>query len=210
MQDGRSLTQALETRIQKLKLEHEEQSHQDSRDIVRTLIEKQRQQTTTHNTELRKLVRAFNTFTSTHLAPMLAAEDLGGPTVGSLLDIDDEMLAAGFNAQGKPKKPTSATETKRKRRNDEVWGAENDDSEEERTERETAEKEFRALVEDLLNAAAGEEGDGPYVKVRKEGAAVRFLIRAKVADFKEDDARLIRLVNFGAELDRKEESMDMS
>ena len=70
-----------------------------------------------------------------------------------------------------------------------------------RSEKAAAEADFRSLTEDLLNAAAGDQDSDPYIRVRRESAAVRFLVRAKVAQFHPDDARKLLLIDFGKELD---------
>ncbi|KAK3175215.1 hypothetical protein OEA41_002461 [Lepraria neglecta] len=203
--DARSITQALEQRIKKLRLENEEQSHKSREDVAKAMIQEQQQKRRHYMAELRKLVVAFNKFADEHLAAMIAAEDLGGPVVGDLLDIDEETLKAGFNQQGKAKKikeGNNGSDPKRKRRNEEVWGSKDEDMEEgTRSEKEAAEADFRSLTEDLLNAAAGDEDSDPYIRVRRESAAVRFLVRAKVAQFHPDDARKLLLRDFGKELD---------
>ncbi|KAK4693664.1 hypothetical protein P7C71_g3775, partial [Lecanoromycetidae sp. Uapishka_2] len=201
LQDARSLTHALEQRIERLRLENEEQAQMSPGDVMKAMVQEQQQKRKYYMAELRKLVIAFNKFVDSHLAAMVAAEDLGGPVVGDLLDISEDTLRAGFTKQGKPYKARHMSDLKRKRRNEEVWGSENEDFEAEpRTEKDAAAGEFRALVEDLLNASAGNEEADPYVRIRREGAAVRFLVRANVAQFHPEDARRLRLVDFGSEL----------
>ena len=39
--------------------------------------------------DLRSLVKAFNKFVEGHLAGMLAVEELGGPVVGDMLEVDE-------------------------------------------------------------------------------------------------------------------------
>lgn len=152
-----------------------------------------------------KLIQALKKFVDEQLAAMLAAEDLGGPVVGDLIDVNQDILKAGFTRQGKPKKAkgeSNKVEAERRQRNSQIWGSGDWDSEHELIEeKEAAGADFRVLMEDLLNAAAGDEDTGPYVDIRRESAAVRFLIRAKVARFHPEDARRLRLVNFGEELD---------
>ncbi len=205
LQEARSLTQALKQRIEKLRLEDVEQSHKSPEDIGRAMIQEQQQKRKHYMADLRKLVLAFNSFINSHLAAMIAAEDLGGPIVGDLFDISEDTLRAGFNPQGKPRKTKAASNTidaKRRRRNEEVWGSEGEDMDvEPRSEKEAAAADFRALVEDLLNASAGDENGEAYVKIRRESAAVRFLVRAKVAQFHPQDARKLRLLDFGREFD---------
>ena len=152
-------------------------------------------------------MKAFNKFADEKLAAMLAAEDLGGPVVGDLVDVDDEMLKAGFNQQGKVRKAdadSTRMDAKRKMRNSEIWGDNHVDEDEEldtRSEQKAALASFRSLTEDLLNAAAGDEDSDSYINISRESAAVRFLVRAKVAHFHPDDARRLRLVEFGREWD---------
>ena len=209
LRDARSITQALEGRIERLRLENEEQSGKSTDELAKTMIQDQQQQKRHYTMALRNLVKAFNEFADAQLAAMLAAEDLGGPVVGDLIEIDEDMLKAGFNQQGKAKKTdadNARTEAKRKMRNDEIWGSKNVDEDEDeekgvRGEKEAALAKFRSLTEDLLNAAAGDENSDSYISIPRESAAVRFLIRARVAQFHPDDARKLRLVDFGREWD---------
>lgn len=137
---------------------------------------------------------------------MLAAEELGGPIVGDLSDIDEETLKTGFSRQGKARKLATghpSSEAERQRRIDHLWGPLNENEELEtsqRTERNAAGSAFRLLCEDLLNAAAGDTASNPYVNINRETAAVRFLVRSKIAQFHPQDARKLRLVDFGQEL----------
>lgn len=156
---------------------------------------------------LRNLVKVFNTFIEEHLSAMLAAEELGGPVVGDLLHIDDEVLKAGFNSQGKPRKQVTVIDTntsrqERKNRINEIWGA-SSDVDEQRTEKDAAGAAFRNLSEELLNASAGDSDDSSssdgYVEIKQDSAAARFLVRAKVAQFHPNDARKLRLVDFTGE-----------
>ncbi|KAL9134724.1 MAG: hypothetical protein Q9175_004088 [Cornicularia normoerica] len=207
LRDARSITQALEVRIEKLRSENEEQSGKSAEELAKAMIEEQQQRKRHYTSALRNLVKAFNKFVDEQLAVMLAAEDLGGPVVGDLVEIDEEMLKAGFNQQGKAKKTDTENariEAKRKMRNDEIWGFEDENEHEKtgvRSEKEAALASFRSLTEDLLNAAAGDENSDSYIKISRESAAVRFLVRAKVAQFHPDDARKLRLVEFGREWD---------
>ena len=205
LKDARSITTALKERIVKVQREHEEQSQKSNEDVIKGMIQAQVQQKRHYTMELRNLVKAFNRFVDQDLAAMVAVEDLGGPVVGDLLDIDGDTLRTGFTQQGRPKK-AKADKTKddanRKRRNEEIWGSEDEDmAESTRSEKDAAGASFRKLTEDLLNAAAGEDDSNPYIRIPRESAAVRFLVRAKVAQFHPDDARQLRLIDFGLELD---------
>lgn len=204
LRDARSMTMALETRIERLRLKDIESLDRSSEELAKAMMQEYQQQSKNFKTQLRGLVRSFNKFVDEHLAIMLAAEELGGPVVGDLIGLDEGMLKAGFNHQGKTKKAKSdnaSTNAKRKRRNDEVWGSKNEHEEAEdgiRSEKQAAHANFRSLTEDLLNAAAGDEDSGPYINIARESAAVRFLVRANVAQFHPSNARRLRLIDFGS------------
>lgn len=204
LKDARATTQAVEKRIEILTIENERQSQTVPEEMANAIIQEEQQKRRNYLTELKKLVRAFNHFVDRHLAAMVAAEDLGGPVVGDMIPVDEDALRAGFSQQGKAKMlraENGRMEAVRKRRNEELWGSGDEDSDREPvSEKEAAGADFRELTEDLLNASAGEEGSDPYVDIRRESAAVRFLVRAKVAQFHPDDARKLRLVDFGKEL----------
>ena len=166
------------------------------------MLNEQRHRKVAYEKDTKSLIRAFNKFVNEHLAGQLAAEELGGPIVGDILDINDEMLGAGFSTQGNPKKPkpiTQASDAKRQGRKDEIWGSNGEGDTQDRTETELAGSELRALTEDLLNAAA--EDGSPYVELKRDSAAARFLVRARVAAFHPDDASKLRLTDLGAEFD---------
>ena len=207
LRDARSVTKALEGRIEKLRLENAEQSGKSTEELGKAVIQQQQQQKRHYIMALRNLVKAFNKFVDEQLAAMLAAEDLGGPVVGDLVEINEEMLKAGFNQQGKAKRFDAENErnkAKRIIRNDEIWGSELESESEEigvKSEKEAALASFRSLTEDLLNAAAGDQDSDSYIDISRESAAVRFLVRAKVAQFHPDDARKLRLVDFRREWD---------
>lgn len=171
------------------------------------MIREQQKRKANLEKETKRLVRAFNKFIDEHLAGMLAAEELGGPVVGDFHDVGDETLEAGFNRQGKAKRPKAAAQNhdaKRQRRIDDIWGHQPGDEVTgtgERSEREAAGTEMRALTEELLNAAAGDNTSGAYVDLQRDSAATRFLVRAKVAQFHPRDARRLRLIDFARELD---------
>ena len=204
LDDARYLTSGLESRIHKLRNEKEELSRQTLQEIAKVLMTEQQQRNIHYSKELRALVRGFNRFVHEYLAVMLAAEDLGGPVVGDDLDLDDAALRAGFTPQGKLQRPSvgsSKDEEKRRRRNEDIWGEYADSTNgQSGTERQAAAASFRGLTESLLNAAADDESHDAYIKVAKESAAVRFLVRARVAEMDPDDARRLRLLDFGADM----------
>lgn len=143
------------------------------------------------------LQEALDDFVERHLAAMLAAEELGGPVVGKLADVDEDMLTAGFSNQGKPKSSkkemTANGEAKRQRRIDEIWGGGEGNQRE--NEKEAAAEEVRELLVMLLEAKGG------YVDLARDTAVARFVVRAKVAQFHPKDAKRLRLIDFARELD---------
>lgn len=157
------------------------------------------------DTGTQDLKRALDSFIDERLAAMLAAEELGGPVVGDLADIDDDMLAAGFNAQGKAKPLRGdGDDVVRQKRFDAIWGRIMDIDSEEGTssERDAAGMEIKVLIEELIATLIGESADGGvYVDLPRESAAARFLVRAKVAQFHPKDARKLKLIDFGREID---------
>lgn len=206
LRDARSITQALEARIENLRLQNEEKSGKSAEDSSKAIIQEQQRRKRHCVMALKELVKAFKKFVNEQLAAMLAAEDLGGPVVGDLVDIDEEVLRAGFNQQGKAKKTDAGnarTEAKRRSRIDEIWGFDAADQDENfsLSEKDASEARFRSLTEDLLNAATGDEDSDPYINISGESAAVRFLVRAKVAQFHPEDARKLRLVDLGRQWD---------
>lgn len=176
---------------------------QVAKEVIRKLGKKQ----SDYDEQTSQLVAAFNHFIDDHLAPMLAAEELGGPIVGEMVDVDEKVFDAGFSTQGKLRKAKgSMNDDKRQRRIDEIFGPRprnEEDSTEPWDEKRAAGAEMRELTEQLLNnlAEAGGGGPGAYVELPRESAAARFLVRAKVAQFHPRDARKLRLVDFGGELD---------
>jgi hypothetical protein len=204
LRHSRLLAEALEQRISTLRGQQVSDSQIAPNELGQSIITQHQTQKRHYEVELRKLVKAFNKFVVDHLAVMLAAEDLGGPVVGDLLEIDEDALISGFNQQGMPRKSkalSASSIAKRKERIDELWGPEEEDEDEIgcKTEKEAAGAHFRTLTEDLLNASADETESDPYITIPKETAAVRFLIRAKIAQFHPQDNKKLRLVDFANE-----------
>ena len=205
LKDAQYLASALEKRIEKLRVDESEQAQRQPHEIASKLSLGQQNRKLYFAREMRGLVKSFNRFVNEHLAVMLAAEDLGGPIVGDALDLDESSLNFGFTQQGKAKKKASEStsyDQKRLQRNAQIWGATNgdDDNEDLSSEKEAAAASFRHLTESLLNAAEANESD-PYISIPKENATARFLVRAQVARFHPDDAKRLRLLNFGERLD---------
>nr|5Z08_C Chain C, Cenp-K [Thermothielavioides terrestris NRRL 8126] len=155
------------------------------------------------------LMKQLDWFIGEHLGAMLAAEELGGPVVGELMEIDPDDLSAGFNAHGKLKKATSQPDLdRRQRRIDDIWGPQDEQGQAHKRKRGAdealaASAEMRDLIEQLMNklVEAGGDNSATYVEIPRESAAARFLVRSKVAMFHPNDARRLRLVDFGRDLD---------
>ena len=157
------------------------------------------EQSRAYEQDQQNLTDLLSRFIRNNLAPLLAAEELGGPITGSALDITEEILASGFNNKGKANRVKSkATEDRRQRRLNEMYGSleVDEDNENLRTEVSLAAQAMEELLGDLLEAAV-DHGSRKYVEVEKETAASRFLVRAKVAVLDPKDARKIRLIDFG-------------
>ena len=204
LKDAALLASTLESRIAQLRSLATQKSEQTAHDIASNLISTEKERKNFYEQSTKALFVALIQFIDTTLAPLLAAEELGGPVAGSVLNIDEEALAAGYTARGKVKKSKAANEDKRQRLIDEVWGLQNitdeDSSETVNTETKAAARDMRALTENLLNVAV-DQGAGAYVTLERESAAVRFLVRAKAASLHPRDARRIRLLDFGRTLD---------
>lgn len=208
--DQRALQKALENRIGSLRNGLETIQKKTAEEVAQDRLDKLRQRKKHYNTETSRFLRVLNKFIDEHLGAMLAAEELGGPIVGDMMDVDTDELGAGFNAQGKPRKPKANPDgDMRQRRIDDIWGPgdgqqmqrgrKNRDAD----EASAAGAEMRELTELLLNSLTDAAGDSSsaYVRIPKETAAARFLVRSKVAQFHPKDATMLKLVDFGRDLD---------
>lgn len=202
LRDQSLLTEALNARISSLQDELASNAEMRPEDGARQRKEELRKKQTKYDKESRTLFRALNEFIDKHLAVMLAAEDFGGPVVGDLMDVEGEDISAGFNAQGKLKKPKEGASTdKRQRRIDEMLG----DGESSRGETEVvgAGREVKELIQALIEQLQQAKGDNAasYITLSRESAACRFLVRSKVAQFHPKDSSKLRLIDFGRDLE---------
>ncbi|POR36372.1 Uncharacterized protein TPAR_03418 [Tolypocladium paradoxum] len=201
LKDQQLLTDALNARIQSLREELDSQAELRPEDGAKKRVEELKAKKTNYDRETSKLMKSLLGFIDNHLAAMLAAEELGGPVVGDVMDLGPEDLAAGFNAQGKLKKAKDGVnQDKRQRRIDDIWGTGDEPAGDEVA---AAGREMRRLTEELLNTLVEAKGDNSasYVMLARESAAARFLVRSKVAQFHPKDATRLRLVDFGRELE---------
>ncbi|KAG5973682.1 hypothetical protein E4U55_000333 [Claviceps digitariae] len=206
LKDHHLLTEALSSRIAALREELRSKAEMRPEDGAREKMDELRAKRKGYVEETKSLMKALLDFNDNQLAPMLAAEELGGPVVGEVMEVDPDELAAGFNDQGKPIKSKGADGDRRQRRIDELWGTRNNrqqnrvDGDEEIA---TAGREMRDLMEELLNRLMQAKGDNSasYVVLERESAAARFLVRSKVAQFHPKDANRLRLIDFGRDLE---------
>ncbi|RMJ25155.1 hypothetical protein PHISP_03982 [Aspergillus sp. HF37] len=203
LHEARLIQSRLEERIDKARREKSRGKTKSPEQLAQELIDKRREQ----NEELVRatgdLGRSLHGFIDETLAPMLAAEDLGGPTVGDALNISDAVLEVGYTSLGKPKKPkriNAEDNDESQQHIDELFHRqrpENSDGGQRGSanRKEAAASEMHALLDALLEAGAS------YIDVPRESAASRFLVRAKVAQFHPRDAKRFRLIDFGRSLD---------
>ncbi|KAI1376373.1 hypothetical protein F4677DRAFT_89863 [Hypoxylon crocopeplum] len=210
LEDQKALSQSLRNRIQSLQDGLESRMEMGPEDIAAERITELKQKRKYYDKETSTLLKALRKFIDEHLAGMLAAEELGGPVVGDMMDIDGDDLAAGFSAQGKLKKAKeNPDQDKRQRRIDEIWGAPQEDQPAGRSNKDSQDEigaagtEMRDLTEELLNSLAQSDGDSSaaYVQLPRESAAARFLVRSRVAQFHPRDSTKLRLIDFGKDLD---------
>ncbi|KAF9731604.1 hypothetical protein PMIN06_004356 [Paraphaeosphaeria minitans] len=204
LHDANLMQKALRDRTVRLEAQIEHRSRKAPAQLAKELIAAKRAQKKGYDDEAQRLGDALNDFVDNYLSAMLAAEELGGPVVGDMLNVENETLAAGFTKKGKAKaakKPVS--EKTRQRRIDRIWGNKADIEEEEDplTEAEAADAEMRELIGILFSTLIGSGGGRAYHQLERDSAASRFLVRAKIAQFHPRDAQKLRLIDFGRELD---------
>lgn len=206
LSDQTALTKALEKRIQSLREGIESRAAMSPNQATRERISELKKNIKATDADTSKLLKALKAFIDERLASMLAAEQEGGPVAGDMMEIDSDDLEAGFSARGKRKKSKpDATTDKRQRRIDDMFeggrGRESGD-EGENDKRIAAREEMQRLTEELMNSLmdSGGSSSDAYVNVSDESAAVRLLVRSKVAEFHPRDSKLLRLVDFGREI----------
>lgn len=202
LSDANLMTVALEHRIANLRSHHEERTQKGPVQLAKELIAAKRSQKDTYDAKAKQLSEDFHVFVTEILAPMLAAEELGGPVVGDLPDVEDDTLAIGFTKTGKARATKKVpAERPRQKRIDQIWGKQAVLEDEHLSEKEAADNEMRKLVEDLFATLIGPGNGKAYYELERDSAASRFLVRAKIAQFHPRDARKLRLIDFGRELD---------
>lgn len=193
LHDSHSIANGLRERIVKIRNVSARKEEQTPAQIAREQLAQQKKQNKDLDRSSASLKMSLDKFIDDTLAPMLAAEDMGGPTVGDALDVSDATLKAGYTAHGKPKKQKDPVEGEdgSQQRIDQFLQRNPDEAP--ANKREAAAKEMHALLEAMLEA-------GSYVDLERDSASSRFLVRAKVAQFHPRDARRLRLIDFGRSL----------
>lgn len=195
LRDSRAIATGLRERIQQIRSTNLRKQKQTPTQVAQDVVKEQKRKTKELDRASAALKVSLDSFIDEMLAPMLAAEDLGGPTVGDALEVSDATLKAGYTAHGKPKKPKqpAGSENGSQQRIDQFLQR-NDDSFNPTNKREAAATEVHELLDALLEAG------NSYVNLKRDSAASRFLVRSKVAQFHPRDARRLRLIDFGRSL----------
>ncbi|KAJ5905961.1 uncharacterized protein N7473_002877 [Penicillium subrubescens] len=195
LRDSRAISSGLRDRIQRIRNANTRKQEQTPSQVAREVVREQKKKNKGLDHASDGLKKSLDKFIDESLAPMLAAEDLGGPTVGDALEVSDATLKAGYTAHGKPKKQKEPVEQEdgKQQRIDQFLRPSNDGSNP-RNKREAAATEAHELLDALLEAGTS------YIDLKRDSAASRFLVRAKVAQFHPRDARRLRLIDFGRSL----------
>ncbi|KAI9666663.1 MAG: hypothetical protein M1821_004599 [Bathelium mastoideum] len=202
LKDNELIAAKLHERIARVRQVRDEQLHKSSADIVNEQVHAKQAQKEQYEQEIKSQHQALENFVDNLLAPLVAAEELGGPTVGDLIDVSVEMLENGFSAQGKPKSASrSSSATKKGQMRLDKHGNLVRDVVEEPSSQKAAVVGLKELLNELLDASFGSSTSGRYITLQRDSAAVRFLVRTKIAQFHPKDARRLRLIDDGRALD---------
>ncbi|KXG48247.1 uncharacterized protein PGRI_021170 [Penicillium griseofulvum] len=194
LRDSQSIASGLRERIQRIRNANTRKEEQSPSQVAREQLALQKHQNKELDRTSASLKVSLDKFIDEILAPMLAAEDLGGPTVGDDFKVSDATLKAGYTAHGKPKKQKEPAESEdRSQQRIDKFMKRNAD-EPLTKKREAAAKEMHSLLDAML------EANSSYIDLGRDSASSRFLVRAKVAQFHPRDARRLRLIDFGRSL----------
>ena len=202
--DSETLNKIFKRRVGELEIAASQTNRDDSHTMAVRLMDSEKLQTRTYQQDREVLNTALDEFITDRLSPLLAAEELGGPVTGSVLNVTDDMLAAGFTDRGKVNKGRKADDDHRQRRIDEMFGnlavRAGDDQNDLAVEAAIAAQAMKDLLEKLIQLSI-DRGSGRFLELDKEDAASRYLVRSKVAVLDPRDGRKIRLVDFGKPLE---------
>ncbi|KAI9376591.1 hypothetical protein BJX61DRAFT_530749 [Aspergillus egyptiacus] len=198
LRDAKSIRDGLRRRIDGIKQDKSATREKLPSEVARELLEEQRRRKDDIDKESDRIREALHGFCDNTLAPMIAAEDLGGPVIGDVADVSDATLASGYTRHGKPKTPKvtdTGDENTSQHRIDDMLRRQTGQERNQRSDRrEAAATEMHELLDSLLGAGSS------YIDLPRESAVSRFLVRAKVAQFHPRDARRLRLIDFGRSL----------
>lgn len=201
LRDAKVISSSLTARIEGLKNEQSNDKGKEKapsqKKIARETTQELNRRNETMGKETTEMKEALRNFVDEHLASMLAAEDLGGPTVGDQIDVSDVVLETGYTAHGKEKKPKSGTEDGVDRRQQRIDGYLEGDGNRPRSRREAAAAEIHRLIDELLQAASTSSS---YVELDRDTPASRFLVKAKIAQYHPRDSRKLRLIDVVREI----------
>lgn len=208
LHDANLITLSLENRIERLQQQRLVEADKTPAQVAEDLIRQRRKRKVDLEKDTKRLKKALDDFVDHQLAAMLVAEDLGGPIVGDLVNVPDEELEAGYTQHGKIKKKATKTSSEgdgKQQRIDQILRSTgrsgHDNSTSSNNKKEDAASEMQALIEELLDASGDGTGSGAYIQLQRDSPAARFLVRAKIAQFHPRDARRLRLIDFGREID---------
>ncbi|GBF61584.1 hypothetical protein TMEN_4088 [Trichophyton mentagrophytes] len=226
LQDANAINTELQRRIRDIRQNGRgeddtgrKKSRQDLNRAAKEQIRQYRRKGAEIDEKTTELQDALKEFIEEHLAPMLAAEDIGGPVVGDQVEVADSTLEAGYTARGKERKASkassgqSAGNKKQQQRIDELIhrgkrrgrpsgrdGEDEDGNEEDNSRisnpREAAAQEMQSLLDSLLSIAT----TSSYVELDQDSAASRFLVKAKIAQFHPRDSQKLRLIDVAREI----------
>lgn len=198
--DAKMIKFELSERIKSLEEDIKKQQQETPESLMQREIRELENKKINYDIETSNLATAFYSFNEKYLGPMLAVEELGGPIVGQMTAIDDETLEGSFSYRGKAKKG-KLHEDKRQKRISQIWGV-RPLEDEKIDEKSVAAAEMRELTERLLEKLDDADGacSSSYIKIQRESAAARFLVRSKVAQFHPKDSSRLRLIGFGGEV----------
>lgn len=200
LNDARLIQRGLEERIERARRDKSKEKEKSPAQLAQEQINQQRKKNNELGKATENLKDSLHKFIDDTLAPMLAAEELGGPNVGGAMDISDAVLEAGYTRHGKPKKPKASNTEENdgtQRHIDELFRRQQPEQQRQRptNRKDTAAAEMHELLDALLEAGSS------YIDLPRDSAASRFLVNAKVAQFHPRDARRLRLIDFGRSLD---------
>lgn len=199
LRDAQSIRDGLQRRIENIRRDASQKQEKSPSQLAREVISTQETKKAEIDKATDDLRASLHKFVDESLAPMVAAENLGGPTVGDVFNISDTTLNAGYTSHGKPKKPkaldTEGPNTNQRRIDELLNRQSGQNGSHLSNRREAAATEIHELLDALLDAGSS------YIDLPRESAASRFLVRAKVAQFHPRDARRLRLIDFARALD---------